>query len=82
MKSEELREKLQKETGIQMSDRQHRAILSLIKQGIEEAEPKERSEGILGILGTTHRDGVFNEGYNKGIADYKSNLLQMVEGKV
>lgn len=35
-------------------------ILSIIS----EAMPEKKTEGILGIAGTTHRDGVVNEGFN------------------
>ena len=51
------------------------AILSLLATRIR---GMKKSTGILGILGTTHRDGVVNEGLNK-ILD---TLLQEVEGKV
>lgn len=54
------------------------AILSIIKQGIEEAEPKDSTQ--KSIRYPEYIEGI-NKGYNKGKAEYKSNLLQMVEGK-
>jgi len=72
MTSEELREKYKKllmvdmieEHAIKATD----VLLSLIKQGIEEAEPK-------------FADTLESSGYWQGVSDYKSNLLQMVEEK-
>ena len=115
MTSEELRGSVEKIVGKLMYDAQHGVfginsykttdeILSLIKQGIEEAEPKDKytesvayecpkcfSYGEKDTYCTNDRrkllpkiskytdDG--QEGYNQGKANYKSNLLQMVEGK-
>lgn len=83
MTSEELREKLieiLKQPTIHsnpnlMHTEKADPILSLIKQGIEEAEPKDWINDDDGGSMTA------NMGYNQGKSDYKSNLLQMVEGK-
>ena len=50
-----------------------------IKQGIEEVEPKE----LRGSGDAEEQKFSFGRvmGYNQALADYKSNLLQMVEGK-
>lgn len=52
------------------------AILSLVREAVSAVKPKERTEGILGILGTTHRDGVLNEGFNKGVSDYHYAIME------
>ena len=46
------------------------SILSAIREEV----PKEKTVGIKGILGTTHRDGVVNEGYNQALNDMKEKL--------
>lgn len=32
---------------------------------LKEVLPEERTEGILGILGSVHKDGVINQGFNE-----------------
>ena len=43
---------------------------------IIEMLPEEKTEGILGILGTKHRNGVLNEGYNQAIKDIKQQITK------
>lgn len=58
------------------NERASRQILSLIRSHLLKAIPKERTEGILGILGTRHADGVRNEGYNQALSDCR----KVIEG--
>ena len=82
MNAEELREKIaiylyenfddmMNPAGMECYREYANELLSLIKQGIEEAEP---------ITEEVPNES-WGQGRYSGISDYKSNLLQMVEGK-
>ncbi len=45
-----------------------------------EGLPKKRTEGILGIGGSTHRDGVVNEGFNQAIDEMKITDHRVIKG--
>ena len=90
MKKTELREKIAEhifnvimscsdatvEEAEKMAHNETMPILSIVREAVSAVKPKERTEGILGILGTTHRDGVLNEGFNKGVSDYHYAIME------
>lgn len=59
-----------------LADSLQRVIAETKKKCIE-ALPEERTEGILGILGSRHIDGVRNEGFNRAIQQAKQNIEEV-----
>ena len=64
-----------------MANNEFDAFSMYLKQALENQKkefmkviPEKRTEGILGILGTTHKDGVRNEGFNDCIDTINNNL--------
>lgn len=58
-----------------MKKKLYLSLLSCQRQEIvREIEKMRKTTGIKGILGTTHRDGVVNEGFNQAIDSILAHL--------